>query len=404
MADFENKLHQLSQRGNPIGAEVLIERIEAEMAGDPVVVLEKRREGLPMTKTVHKADIDHRQAENLSSWRPIVGESMSILAIASAVFLILVTAIGIGVLNGPAGPGGVAAAPTPLPETVKPSDTPETATAVPGLPPEGVPLSNAAPVELVLRFEPSTPWMQSWLYADGRLITFRHGSRPAGAGEEYVGLVEQRLTPDGVEFLTSAVLETGLFESDLALLWEGSGFLKIDVRNGDRLVQFGWGHRLWGGPWLTAPNATPAQAQALDGLSDLLSDQGSWPVTAWSDRAERSYVPPSYGICVRGVPDSPDTEYIWALLPQSAQDLIDRARGPGTTTESFISNCTPMSTADARALARILVDAGIERQLPFGGEIWLRYAFDDPGSPGRELWISFGPILPHGEAVWLGPG
>ena len=51
MANFETKLRWLSERGNPVGVEELIERIEADLAGDPLVVVSKRREGKPMTKT-----------------------------------------------------------------------------------------------------------------------------------------------------------------------------------------------------------------------------------------------------------------------------------------------------------------------------------------------------------------
>jgi hypothetical protein len=51
VADFETKLERLSLRGTPVGAEELIERIEAELAGDPLVVVTKQREGVPMTKT-----------------------------------------------------------------------------------------------------------------------------------------------------------------------------------------------------------------------------------------------------------------------------------------------------------------------------------------------------------------
>ena len=50
MADFESKLRWLSERGNPVGAEELIERIETDLAGDPLVVLNRRREGTLMTK------------------------------------------------------------------------------------------------------------------------------------------------------------------------------------------------------------------------------------------------------------------------------------------------------------------------------------------------------------------
>ena len=51
VADFKSKLQQLSERGTPVGVEELIERIEAELAGDPLVVATKRREGVFMTKT-----------------------------------------------------------------------------------------------------------------------------------------------------------------------------------------------------------------------------------------------------------------------------------------------------------------------------------------------------------------
>jgi hypothetical protein len=51
VAEFETKLRWLSERGDPVGAEELIERIEADLAGNPLVVVNKRREGTSMTKT-----------------------------------------------------------------------------------------------------------------------------------------------------------------------------------------------------------------------------------------------------------------------------------------------------------------------------------------------------------------
>ena len=51
MADFETKLRLLSERGEPVGAEKLIERIQDELALGPRVVVAKRREGVTMTKT-----------------------------------------------------------------------------------------------------------------------------------------------------------------------------------------------------------------------------------------------------------------------------------------------------------------------------------------------------------------
>jgi hypothetical protein len=51
MADFAAKLQRLSVRGTPVGVEELIERIEAELAGDPLIVVPQRRKGTVMTKT-----------------------------------------------------------------------------------------------------------------------------------------------------------------------------------------------------------------------------------------------------------------------------------------------------------------------------------------------------------------
>jgi hypothetical protein len=49
VTDFETKLRWLSQRGNLVGPDELIERMEAELAGDPLVAVTKRRKGGLMT-------------------------------------------------------------------------------------------------------------------------------------------------------------------------------------------------------------------------------------------------------------------------------------------------------------------------------------------------------------------
>ena len=80
MADFETKLRWLSERGNPVGAEELIERIEAEMAGDPLVVVAKRREGTAMTKT------QQSPRTNRPSRYPAWAAFVAILAVAGLYF------------------------------------------------------------------------------------------------------------------------------------------------------------------------------------------------------------------------------------------------------------------------------------------------------------------------------
>lgn len=101
-----------------------------------------------------------------------------------------------------------------------------------------------------------------------------------------------------------------------------------------------------------------------------------------------------------------DPERVWQLLPAAAHDLRgDEPVSPDQSMGGTARNCSRLLTDDAWALARILAASGIERQLPrFGGEIWLRYALADPDVPSNEIWIAFCPVLPHGQAIWLGPG
>ncbi|HXV70491.1 MAG TPA: hypothetical protein VEB69_03745 [Acidimicrobiia bacterium] len=68
MADFETKLRWLSDRGDPVGAEEMIERIEADLAGDPLVVVSKRREGTLMTKTQQPTRTDRPSRNRGPLW------------------------------------------------------------------------------------------------------------------------------------------------------------------------------------------------------------------------------------------------------------------------------------------------------------------------------------------------
>jgi len=56
VADFESKLRWLSERGTPVGAEELIERIEAELAGNPLVVVADRQEDTLTVGTQKRPD------------------------------------------------------------------------------------------------------------------------------------------------------------------------------------------------------------------------------------------------------------------------------------------------------------------------------------------------------------
>jgi hypothetical protein len=239
-----------------------------------------------------------------------------------------------------------------------------------------------------------------WVYADGRLIWGDVGRLPDGAPTEgATGFVEQHLTPEGVEFLRTQVLSTGLFDHDLALLREQPGFLGIQVRNGDRLVRLTWAVQE-----RDASVATPEQASTLEGISALIDDPASWPASAWEDEDLETFVPSNYQVALRvlsddgSAPSLPVGAREWALLPASATDVLGLGRKVDPASYE-------LTTDQTRALAEALNEAGVEQLTPMPmGEAVLRYRLDDPNDPGYSLYLFFGPVLPHGEAVFLGPG
>ena len=292
--------------------------------------------------------------------------------------------------------------------TQEPTIAPETRGII-GLPVPGATRSTPEHGKLVLYLEGnvSGPPTALWVYADGRLIWGDvFGNLPDGAPTEgATGFVEQHLTPAGVEFLQTQVTSTGLFEHDLALLRGPGdpGFLTIRVRNGDRLVWLTWAvQENWRVP-KDAPSATPEEASALEGIYALLTDPASWPARAWEDQDLETFVPSRYQVRLRAFPDQgpgPDLPVgarEWALLPAPATDILDL----GTKVDEAGYELT---TDDTRAMAEALNEAGLEPWAMPMGEAALRYALDHPDEPGNTLWVFFGPVLPHGEAIFLGPG
>jgi hypothetical protein len=84
VADFDTKLRWLSERGDPVGAEELIERIEADLAGDPLVVVAKRRERTLMTKTQPSLTISPASRSRGLAWA--VAAFVAVLAVAGLIF------------------------------------------------------------------------------------------------------------------------------------------------------------------------------------------------------------------------------------------------------------------------------------------------------------------------------
>jgi hypothetical protein len=279
------------------------------------------------------------------------------------------------------------------------------------LPPVGATPSAPESGELVIQYRDldhaGSGW--GWVYADGRLITVSaapqavSASRPAGsdvpeaANRWSSGLLEQRLTPEGVELLRSEIVSTGLFEHH-----QPAGRLDIhnviEVRIDDRLVR--------------------VNANFPKRLRERLTDPASWlPASAWANRRIRAYVPSRYEIWYGAAPQTLERSRILALLPATAADLL-RAKDavpqqgdigwPGFPPHPITRYHSVLTTEEARAVTQALDDAGV----PGGG---LMYSFEIPGTsvdpappekgPVRNVvTIMFFPYLPHGETVCLGCG
>ena len=274
-------------------------------------------------------------------------------------------------------------------------DSPEPVGVV-GLPPQDAPPSLPARGELVLSFmfghtggDPGRFGLH--VYEDGRAIWQR---LTASEG----GLVEQRLTPEGVELIRSEVLATGLFDQDAVRLVNAYGLFygQIEVRDGDRLLSVAWGD---GGPNdVPEEPATAAQVSAIERLDTRLEDLASWlPASAWVDPEPRPFVASRYAICYEA--EGPvDRDTVLASLPQPAEDLLrtwerthdEVASLPlGTPLESW---CSFATTQEARDLSRILDGAGaggVARDV-YG----LRYRFGQRTFNVADVTLTFEPALP----------
>ena len=227
---------------------------------------------------------------------------------------------------------------------------------------------------------------------------------PEAANRWSSGLLEQRLTPEGVELLRSEILSTGLFERAQPADSRYAGHNVIQVRINDRLVR-----RFFDASQKNFPKR----------LIKRLADPASWlPASAWANRRIRAYVPSRSSISYGGLLPTTERSRILSLLPAPAGDLlrdrdaVPRRRGydgGGFTRTSLTSYVSDVTTEEARALVKALDDAGLKRD---GG---LGYSFEIPGTsvdpppplkgPVRHVvFIAFSPYLPHGETVCLACG
>ena len=312
-----------------------------------------------------------------------------------------------------------------------------------GLPPVGATPSDPASGELVVSWVgrsatharhhpdgfPRAPLVRVWVYADGRMIWSTEGSIPEGANEFTSGYLEQRLTPEGLELLRSAVV--GLFDRSRTLLEtvpandpqrgppgrilivpldHGSSWGWVDVPSGDRLVRLSWGEP-GRGEHHGGTTATPEQLSDLRRVDGLLTDPASvLPSSAWAVRKVRAYVPSHYDVCVHSSPPKNASDLL-SLLPAQAADVL-RDKGPAPLEGDVVASpdgggpvavqgrwvryCSKLATEEAREVAEAL--SGLD-PAPGQGRVRLAYRLAQGAHwwEGTEIW--FEPYLPHGQVA-----
>lgn len=244
-----------------------------------------------------------------------------------------------------------------------------------GLPPEGAPPSAPETGALVFTFSGRVAAIGHdahlmWLYADGRLIWKRNldnttdqGRLAFGASEPTKAVIEQRLTPDGVELLRTAVTAGGR-----AGVTGGPGLCcwgALLYHDGVQLVR-----RSWSDPTLPGRLATP----------------GSWlPPSAWADQRIGGYVPRQYAVCA----DPPNG---LARVPATVRDLIlANAHAPARSAGTG-SDCHLVPTAIAHEIAATLEASGIRLDEVSSGVV----SFD------RRVFVY--PVTPDGEPICVSCG
>ena len=199
------------------------------------------------------------------------------------------------------------------------------------------------------------------MYADGRVIWQRLGATR--------GLIEQRLTPEGVQLVRAEVLATGYFDHDRVLVGDGVGGLyygEVKVRSGDRFVRLAWGtagFELGIGSAATTP--TPEEVRTIEELDARLEDLSTWlPASAWEDATYRAYVPSRYVGCYMymGQGKAPGRLRVLDLLPAPVGDLLRTLETTQSYPEGFRQShpfwCSVVSTEQARELATVMKGAG----------------------------------------------
>ncbi len=232
------------------------------------------------------------------------------------------------------------------------------------------------------------------VYEDGRVIWQQIGDPTEGGDGGATGLIEQRLTSEGVERIRSEVLSLDLFDDDRHLV---GGFLPytgtIDVRDGDRLVGVSWGDT--DGRLGSGTSATPEQANALRALVARLEDLASWlPASGWEDQELRPYVASRYSVCYEATKQGIGVDRVLSSLPPPVEAVLrplDRTDGAYAVGPAGEYWCSTVTTEQARGLAVLLDAADVVSN---GGDVFGVVYRTSDRRPVQTL-ISFEPLLPH---------
>ena len=230
-----------------------------------------------------------------------------------------------------------------------------------------------------------------------------------GVGFLETGWLERRLTPEGVALVRAEVIATGLVDHDLNLTSVTSAeglsfgyiaFGYVDFRTADRrvLVTAGENPILLGdvGPYVPRTKPTPEQASALIRLAARLSDLAAWlPASAWVDAEDKPFVPSGYTVCYGGAVGVGLSRLFELLPPQAARLLRVQENTPQYFWDrpgTVAAWCSDLTNDEARALERILDDAGLNGVESLDG---LGYGVRDVHLAGpTEFFVGFDSSLP----------
>ncbi|HEY5879316.1 MAG TPA: hypothetical protein VIU11_10410 [Nakamurella sp.] len=266
-----------------------------------------------------------------------------------------------------------------------------------GLPPEGATPSSPATGELVLSVFTRTS-VRVWVYADGRMITWRETPSTMGSASEAAasgsasGFLEQHLTPEGIDLLRSYLVDNA---EALEPYDPSTGDTPL-VRVGDEIL-----------------SASVPECGFEQGCQRIGFPETWLPASAWADQRFRAYVPTEIQVCYFGWQESPENlhgppsdpaptpvERVRDVLPADVAGLLWPVTRPDGG--SAQRECAVVSNDDARAVNRSLQAAGFRRDTVTAPYLVL-YPYAVPPAPGETEptlgLLSFQPVLPHGEAT-----